>query len=178
MKKSINHLVVLSIFLLAGCSTQPSVHETTAVTPVPASILPTRVTAIGYGATSAYENYSIGQKRLMAMRASKLDAYRALVEQVNGIRLTSNSTVSALASQHDSFRVYIDSYLRGARIVSVTPLPDGNYETVLELDLKEQFYQTLNQPRSTVTLTQGGSRPGQIVVPQQVSPTAHFYYAD
>lgn len=178
MKKSINHLVVLSVFLLAACSTQPNVHETTAVTPVPASILPTRVTAIGYGATSAYENYSTGQKRLMAMRASKLDAYRALVEQVNGIRLTSNSTVSALASQHDSFRVYIDSYLRGARIVSVTPLPDGNYETVLELDLKEQFYQTLNQSRPAVTLTQGGSQPGQIVVPQQVSPTAHFYYAD
>lgn len=177
MKKIINHFVVLGVFLLAGCSTQPNVRES-AVTPVPASILPTRVTAIGYGATTAYENYSTGQKRLMAMRASKLDAYRALVEQVNGIRLTSNSTVSALASQHDSFRVYIDAYLRGARIVSVTPLPDGNYETVLELDLKEQFYQTLNQTRPTVTLTQGASQPGQIVVPQQVSPTANFYYAD
>lgn len=105
------------------------------------------LTAIGYGATTTYNNYTPGQKRLMAMRASKLDAYRALVEQVYGVRITSNSTVAGLAAQHDSFRAYVDAYVRGAKVLTVTPMSEGNYETVLELELNEQFYQNVNQPQ-------------------------------
>lgn len=106
---------------------------------------PVKLTAIGYGATTPYDSYTPGQKRLMAMRASKLDAYRALVEQVYGARVTSNSTIAGLVAQHDSFRVYVDAYLRGAKVVTVTPLADGNYETVMELELNEPFVQNTMQ---------------------------------
>lgn len=80
------------------------------------------------------------------MRASKLDAYRALVEEVYGVRITSNSTVSAMVAQQDNFRAYVDAYLRGAKVLTVTPLPDGNYETVMELELSNQFYDTFSRP--------------------------------
>lgn len=106
---------------------------------------PVKLSAIGYGATTPYDSYTPGQKRLMAMRASKLDAYRALVEQVYGVRVTSNSTIAGLVAQHDSFRVYVDAYLRGAKVLTVTPLADGNYETVLELELNEPFFQNVIQ---------------------------------
>ena len=55
-----------------------------------------KITAIGYGASSSYEGYTTGQKRLMAMRTSKLDAYRSLAEQIQGVRVNGNSTVSAM----------------------------------------------------------------------------------
>ncbi len=98
-----------------------------------------KLTAVGYGSGNSHETYSPGQKRLMAMRASKLDAYRALAEQVHGVRVTGNSTVGALMVQSDSFRVYIDAYVRGARVLTVTPMADGNYETTIELDFDEQM---------------------------------------
>lgn len=105
-----------------------------------------KVSAVGYGAMNSFDGYTPGQKRLMAIRASKLDAYRALVEQVYGVRITSNTTVAGLVAQSDSFRVYVDAYLRGAKVLSVTPLAEGNYETALEIELGESFYNTMLQP--------------------------------
>lgn len=105
--------------------------------------LPTKevkITAVGYGASSSYEGYTPGQKRLMAMRTSKLDAYRSLAEQVQGVRVNGNSTVSAMMTQVDSFRVLVDAYLRGAQVVSVIPMNDGNYETTMELTLDSRFF--------------------------------------
>lgn len=118
-----------------------------AMPPMPAS-MPYRVvklTAIGYGNMGAFDGYTAGQKRLMAMRAAKLDAYRALAEQVHGVRVTGNSTVAAMVSQSDSFRVHVDAYVRGARVASVTPMAEGNYETVLELELGGDFFEYFKQ---------------------------------
>ena len=100
-----------------------------------------RITATGYGATSNFDGYSTGQRRLMAMRASKLDAYRALAEQVYGVRIKGNTTVGALVAQNDGYRVYVDAYLRGARVVSVTPMAEGNYETEVEIEMPADFAQ-------------------------------------
>lgn len=133
----IKRILMLLPLLLAACATTPSPSEMAARQ----ALHPVKLTAIGYGATTPYDSYTPGQKRLMAMRASKLDAYRALVEQAYGVRITSNSTVSGLVAQHDGFRVYVDAYLRGAKVVAVTPMADGNYETVMELELTEQFFQ-------------------------------------
>lgn len=122
--------------------------------PAVSQSLPSRavkVTAVGYGATSAYDGYTTGQKRLMAMRASKLDAYRAMVEQVQGVRVNGNSTVAVMMSKVDSFRVYVDAYLRGVQVVTVTPMEDGNYETTVELTLDDQFFGTFAQPANTVS---------------------------
>jgi hypothetical protein len=95
------------------------------------------VSAAGYGAPPQIEGLSGAQRRLMSMRASKLDAYRALAETVQGFRLAGNSTVAALSVQNDSFRTYVDAYLRGARVVSMNALPEGAYETILELDMSK-----------------------------------------
>lgn len=101
---------------------------------------PVRVTAIGYGATSNYEGYTDGQQRLMAIRASKLDAYRSLAEQIYGAKINGNTTVSAMMSKSDGFRARIDAMIRGARVISVTPMADSNYETVVEVFFDPDFY--------------------------------------
>lgn len=99
-----------------------------------------KVSGIGFGAESAYENVTRGQRRLMAIRASKLDAYRSLAEQLYGIKIDSNTSVSALTAKSDSFRARVNAIVRGARVVSVTPLADRNYETVLEVFVDKDFF--------------------------------------
>lgn len=135
MKKIAATILVVCSIALSGCQTTESFSSFDEAI----SARPIRISAIGHGAMSSYDGYTAGQKRLMAMRASKLDAYRSLAEQVYGIRLTGNTTVSAMMAQNDSFRVYIDAYLRGARVQSITPMADGNYETVLEMDFDERL---------------------------------------
>jgi len=99
-----------------------------------------KVSGIGFGAESAYENVTRGQRRLMAIRASKLDAYRSLAEQLYGIKIDSNTSVSSLTAKSDSFRARVNAIVRGARVVSVTPLADRNYETVLEVFVDKGFF--------------------------------------
>jgi hypothetical protein len=99
-----------------------------------------RITGVGYGAESSFEDLSPGQRRLMAIRASKMDAYRSLAEQLSGIQINSTTTVATLSARNDSFRAKVDSVVRGARVASITPLADSNYETILEVYVSRDFY--------------------------------------
>jgi hypothetical protein len=75
----------------------------------------------------------------MAMRAAQVDAYRNLAEQVQGFRIIGSTTVSAFAVQNDTIRSYVDSYIKGARVVSTTSIADGNFQVEVELDMTNQF---------------------------------------
>ena len=101
-----------------------------------------KITGIGYGAASAFANVTKGQRLLMAIRASKLDAYRALAEQLHGIKIDSNTAISTLTAKNDSFRARVNAVVRGARVVSITPMPDNNYETVLEVYIDSDFFKS------------------------------------
>lgn len=100
-----------------------------------------KITGVGYGAESVYDGFTDGQKRLMAIRASKLDAYRSLAEQLYGIKIDSNTSVATMTAQSDSFRARVNAVVRGARIVSITPMADNNYETVLEVFVDRRFFE-------------------------------------
>lgn len=152
--------VIASIALvtLSGCASTSGQSSKSATV---------RVTATGYGATGAFEGYSAGQRRLMAMRASKLDAYRALAEQVYGVRIKGNTTVGALVAQNDSYRVYLDAYLRGAKVISVTPMAEGNYETEVEIEMPADFAQRV--AATAATSSEGAARS---------MAYNSFYYAD
>lgn len=100
-----------------------------------------KITGVGYGAENGFEGFTDGQRRLMAIRASKLDAYRALAEQIYGIKIDSNTSVATLTAQNDSFRARVNAVVRGARIVSITPMADNNYETVLEVFVDRAFFE-------------------------------------
>ena len=74
------------------------------------------------------------QQRLMAIRASKLDAYRSLTEQVYGQQLDATTTVADMMVQSDTFRARVEGVIYGAVLVSITPAGDDTYETTLSLD--------------------------------------------
>lgn len=92
------------------------------------------LTATGYAVISVQNSKTPAQQRLMAIRASKLDAYRSLAEQVYGLRLDATATVADMVVQNDTFRSKVEGVIYGATLVSITPSGDDTYETTLTLD--------------------------------------------
>ena len=92
------------------------------------------LTATGYAVVSVQNHRNPAQQRLMAIRASKLDAYRALTEQVYGQQIDASSTVADMTVTSDSFRAKVEGVIYGATLVSITPVGDDTYETTLSLD--------------------------------------------
>ncbi|WP_233201228.1 LPP20 family lipoprotein [Chromobacterium alticapitis] len=101
---------------------------------------PIVVRVTGTGAAPYTSSLTPSQRKLLAMRAARLDAFRAIAEQVQGMRLVGNSTVSNMIANSDSFRTYVDAYLRGVTIVSTAMKPDGTSEAVAEITLDQDFY--------------------------------------
>ena len=91
-------------------------------------------TAIGYSVIAVQNHKNPAQQRLMAIRASKLDAYRNLTEQVYGQQLDASSTVADMVVTNDTFRTKVEGVIYGARLVSITPVGEDTYETTLSLD--------------------------------------------
>ncbi|MFC5480468.1 LPP20 family lipoprotein [Massilia suwonensis] len=120
--------------LLSACGTA-SIFK-----PVPPQPVIVTLNATGYGAVNTAacngecDRVSPAQRKLLAMRASRLDAYRAMAEQVYGLRVEGGSTVGSLALKDDSFKVYIDAFIRGARVTNSVQREDGTYETTVEMD--------------------------------------------
>lgn len=101
-----------------------------------APIVETRetITATGYAVISVQNHKTAAQKRLLAIRASKLDAYRSLTEQVYGQHLDATTTVADMTVMSDTFRSRVEGVIYGAVLVSITPAGDDTYETTLSLD--------------------------------------------
>ena len=97
-----------------------------------------KVRATGYGAPPK-SFYSDPQRRLMAMRAAKVDAYRSLAERINGVQIWGGTTLGDMVVEKDRFRVYLDTHLRGARVIAENPHEDGSFETIVEVSVGQQM---------------------------------------
>jgi hypothetical protein len=112
----------------------------TASEPAPASMITPMLerketmVATGYAVISIQNHKNPAQQRLLAIRASKLDAYRALTEQVYGQQLDATTTVADMTVLNDTFRTRVEGVIYGATLVSITPVGDDTYETTLSLD--------------------------------------------
>ena len=92
------------------------------------------LTATDYAVISVQNSRNPAQQRLMAIRASKLDAFRTLTEQVYGQQLDASSTVADMVMLNDTFRTKVEGVIYGAQLVSITPVGEDTYETTLSLD--------------------------------------------
>jgi len=91
------------------------------------------IEAIGYASVNAQHAEDVSQRRLLAARASRLDAYRNLVEQIYGVQFSSDSSMLDARLGEDSFRTRMDGSMCGATVVSIEPLGDDLYQTRLRL---------------------------------------------
>lgn len=129
----------LLVVALAGCAPVGK-HQNSYSGDQAPTLEPITVRVSGFG---TYENAAKDRldtrKRLMARRASQLDAYRNLAERVYGTVIYGSSTVNDFVLRNDVFRAYVDSYIRGAKLVAVNEHSDGVVESVMELRLEPRF---------------------------------------
>jgi len=133
---------LITLVALAGCDTTPlnvlSATQPNAVTT--ASMITPLVekretlVATGYAVISVQNHKNPAQQRLLAIRASKLDAYRSLTEQVYGQQLDATTTVADMTVMSDTFRAKVEGVIYGAVLVSIAPVGEDTYETTLSLD--------------------------------------------
>ena len=90
----------------------------------------------GYANISAQSSENPSQRRLMAIRASKIDAYRNLTERVYGQSINASTTVEDMVATNDAVRAHVQGLIYGARLVSIEPIGGDSYETRLELSEK------------------------------------------
>ena len=141
-----------ALFGLSGCNTfnghaamlgnvDPAVRDVVAVeaaldasdVAVTKQVVPA-ITGVGYATISVQPARNANQKRLMAIRAARLDAMRDLTEQVHGLQMSSRTTVIDTIVQNDTTRASVAGTIRGARTVRINPVGSDTYEVVLELD--------------------------------------------
>ncbi|WP_233267469.1 LPP20 family lipoprotein [Paraglaciecola sp. L3A3] len=134
MSKFCSQTLLASIFLLlTGCTSLFSKHvEWETVEPDSFPIL----SAVGYAPISAQNGKNAAGKMLMALKASKLDAYRELAEQVYGQKINGEQSLSSLVIENTQLDSSVQGVIRGARVVKSYPVGDDTYATELELDLK------------------------------------------
>lgn len=136
MKQLINIALSFGLASLAGCQSVDLLRPKPEANALISPLVEKRdtLTATGYAVISVQSHRNPAQQRLMAIRASKLDAYRSLTEQVYGLHLDATSTVADMMVQNDTFRSRVEGVIYGATLVSINPAGDDTYETTLTLD--------------------------------------------
>ena len=107
-----------------------------------------RLTATGYADIDA-QSGNPSQQRILAIRASKIDAYRSLSEQIYGLYIDASTTVGDLVVQNDVIQSRVEGVIYGAEIESIKPISDNAYEVTLSLpqavanDIKRLYLQSI-----------------------------------
>ena len=93
--------------------------------------------AVPAGADALDEKYA-AQNKLLAMRAARVDAMRKLAERINGLAITSETTVKDFVATSDVIQTSMMSWLSGMKEVGEPRFtPDGICEVTLEVTVRE-----------------------------------------
>lgn len=146
-----NCALLLVLVFMSGCVTNQ--YPYTGPTEVS-----DRVVGVGYAVINAQPGNSPEEKRLMAIKASKLEAYKSLAEQIYGQYLEARGTLSNLKMGDEELISRVEGLIVGARVVSIKPISTDSYETILEIGQAETVG-FLGGPDEglDVGLTNGGS---------------------
>lgn len=118
------HWFLFALLVLVGCQPINVVRESD------------NLTAVGYASISEQTGKNIDEKRIRAMRASKVDAYRELAEQVYGMRISGKVEMNDQQLGAESTSAGVDGIIRGAEVVRTYPVGDS-YVTELKLNLRK-----------------------------------------
>ena len=83
--------------------------------------------------------------KTMAARAAQADAMRNLVVEIEGAKVNAETTVKDYMTESDSVNIYVNSYLRGARVINKTEMPDGAVEVEMEVEVPGEFFESLQK---------------------------------
>jgi hypothetical protein len=137
--------------VFVGCASQERNRDTYGMTQGEG------IVATGYAVISSQHGDTPAQKRLMAIKASKLDAYRSLTEQVYGQYINATGTMVDMSITQDQMRSRVEGVIYGAKLVSITPVGGETYETKLSLgqetinELVRNYLQVSNANKSSTS---------------------------
>ncbi len=121
MKKFI---FVITTLLLVGCQSLQQMRQDELLV------------AVGYASISKQTGRTAEEKRVRAMRASKIDAYRELAEQVYGMHVSARAELQDQRLGTESTSGAVDGVIRGAEVVR-SYLVEDSYVTELRLDIRK-----------------------------------------
>lgn len=119
MKKSI---LVIVMLILVGCQPLTAIRKDN------------WLTAVGYASISEQKGRNVEERQVRAMRASKIDAYRELAEQVYGMRVSGRADLKDQRLGSELTSGAVDGVIRGAEVVRAYKVGDS-YVTELRLDI-------------------------------------------
>jgi len=146
IKFTLKFLCVLSIlFSVIGCSQleleSHNRRESLRRVETPKVVVPVNnkktnyiLTSVGYATIASQKGPSFDLKILNAMKASKIEAYKELTEQVHGVLVSAENNVQNSRLESDTIRSRVRGLVRGARVVRTYHEGDI-YITELELDM-------------------------------------------
>ena len=154
-KLSVSGFITMLLMLTTGCAV--NLQDFNAATVQSVVNDKNKIYADGYAAISVQKADTLAQQVILAVKASKLDAYKGLAEQVYGQYLDANTTVCEMIVQSDTFRAKVQGVIYGAKLVSITPVGDDTYETTLSLsnsvvdDLRKLYLASMTSQGSFIT---------------------------
>lgn len=81
--------------------------------------------------------------RPMALRAAQVDAYRNLLEIVQGVRIDSNTVVKDFMTESDTIRASVEGLVKGAKVMSKEYLSDGTVDVTVRMNLSGRLSQMI-----------------------------------
>ncbi len=127
------HQTTAHVTSKAQASELDAVKRTLEVSTIKMAPVPT-ISATGYAVISSQPGKTLNQRRLMAIRAARMDAMRALTEQIHGLIVESETKLSENVLQSDVMRSTVSGAIRGARTVRIEPKGSDSYSVALEID--------------------------------------------
>ena len=91
------------------------------------------LTATGYASIDDQPGDSAAQRRLMAIRVAKLDAYRVLAAQVYGQYIDASTSIGDMVMADEHFEARVRGVIYDAKLERITPLGTTTYEVTLSL---------------------------------------------
>lgn len=119
------------------------------------------VRAIGIGAPDLKQPKPI--RRAMAIRAAKLVAVRNAMEMVNGIHLTSETTVRNFMTESDVIRSRVEGIVKDAQFGEPAYYEDGSVEIEVTVPLTGVLLEALVYAKTPSGMTGKGEEIGWIV---------------
>ena len=101
---------------------------------------PARLTGRGFSQVAGQPGHTVNERRLLAIKAARLEALRDLTEQIHGIRISANSLLRDAVLRNDTLSAHVDGALRGARTVAIEPRGEDGYAVTMELDADTVAY--------------------------------------
>jgi len=89
--------------------------------------------AVGMSSVAIQPSKNLNQRRLMAIRAAKIDAYRILAEQIHGVHLDGQTTVAEAILTSDVLSSAVRGTVLGAETILIEPTGGDTYKVEMTI---------------------------------------------